>query len=210
MIIALDGPAASGKGTIARLLGERLGLPVLDTGKLYRLVALEAIEQGIHPLDEEALAQLAAERLPLKRLTDPELSKVEVARVTPLIAQSPRVRAALRAFQRRFAAQPGGAILDGRDIGTVVCPEADVKIFVTADLPVRAKRRQKELRRRREAISLKQILAQIAERDERDMNRADSPLRPAPDAHMLDTTNLSVEEAAAAAIAIVERARAAG
>jgi CMP/dCMP kinase len=205
MIIAIDGPAGAGKGTIATRLGARLGLPVLDTGKLYRLVALEALERGIHTFDEPALGRIAS-GLDVERLQDPQLHSVAVANLTPLIAQSSIVRAELRTFQRAFAHQPPGAILDGRDIGTVVCPDADVKLYVTASLDTRAARRLKELRVRGEKSNFAQLKRQIAERDERDSSRADSPLRQAEDAHLIDTTDLSIEEATEAAYSLVQRA----
>lgn len=206
MIIAIDGPAGAGKGTIASRLGDQFGLPVLDTGKLYRLVALEALERGVHALDEPALEQIALS-LNVSRLEDPKLASAAVANVTPLVAQSQRVRTALRSLQSTFAHRPGGAILDGRDIGTTVCPDADVKLFITASLDVRASRRLREFRSSGEKVSLATVRRQIAERDERDISRADSPLRQATDAHLLDTTDLSIEAAVEAARRIVEAAR---
>ncbi len=205
MIVAIDGPAGAGKGTIATRLGKRLNLPVLDTGRLYRLVALVALERGVHPLDETSLEAIA-NTLDPARLDEPELQSVAVGSLVPLVAQSSRVRDALRSFQRAFAHRPGGAILDGRDIGTVVCPDADVKLYVTASLDVRAARRLKEFKARGESATLATVRRQIAERDERDMNRAESPLVRAPGAHLLDTTHLSIEAAVEAACRIIDAA----
>lgn len=204
MIIAVDGPTASGKGTIAARLAAHYGLKRLDTGSLYRAVGLAVLDAGGDPA-EEAAAVAAAQALDLGAIDDYRIRSSEVGLAASKVAPIPAVRAVLREAQRRFAADPQGAVLDGRDIGTVICPEADVKLFVTADLDTRTERRLKELRNRGETISFEDLKAQIAERDERDMNRAESPLRAAADAVHLDTTNLNVEEAAAAAYAIVDR-----
>jgi cytidylate kinase len=207
MIIAVDGPTASGKGTIAKRLAERYGLKRLDTGSLYRAVGLAVLDAGGDPADETA-AVAAAERLDLSAIDEDRIRASAVGLAASQVAAIPAVRAVLRRAQRAFAADPAGAVLDGRDIGTVICPDAEVKLFVTADLPVRAQRRHAELIARGETISFDELMAQIAERDRRDIERKDSPLFQAPDAHALDTTTLSVAEAVAAAVAIVEKARA--
>lgn len=205
MIIAVDGPTASGKGTIALRLAEHYGLKRLDTGSLYRAVGLAVLDGGGDPADEKA-AVAAAEALDLGRIDEDRIRSSAAGLAASKVAAIPAVRAVLRKAQRAFAADPKGAVLDGRDIGTIICPDAEVKLFVTADLPVRTERRLKELRARGETIDFADLQRQIAERDERDMTRADSPLRPAPDAHLLDTTSLSVDEAATAARRIVDAA----
>jgi CMP/dCMP kinase len=205
MIIAVDGPTASGKGTIAKRLAEHYGLKRLDTGSLYRAVGLAVLDSGGDPGDEKA-AVAAAEALDLAAIDEDRIRSSAAGLAASKVAVLPGVRAVLRKAQRAFAADPAGAVLDGRDIGTVICPDADVKLFVTASLPVRAGRRWTELHARGEQIGLEELQRQIAERDERDMTRADSPLRPALDAHLLDTTSLSIEEAVEAACRIVDAA----
>lgn len=204
MIIAVDGPTASGKGTIAGRLAQHFSLKRLDTGSLYRAVGLAVIDAGLDPADETA-AVAAAKALDLGAIDEHRIRSSAAGVAASKVAPIPAVRAVLRQAQRSFAADPQGAVLDGRDIGTVICPDADVKLFVTADLGVRTERRLKELHARGETITFEDLKAQIAERDERDMNRAESPLRPAPDSHTLDTTSLNVEAAVAAAIQIVDR-----
>lgn len=206
MIIAVDGPTASGKGTIAARLAAHYGLKRLDTGSLYRAVGLAVLDAGAEPGDEKA-AVAAAEALDLAAIDETRIRSSAVGLAASKVAALSAVRAVLRRAQRAFAAAPQGAVLDGRDIGTVICPDATVKLFVTASLAVRTERRLKELLARGEQVSFEALEAQIAERDQRDMNRADSPLRQAPDAHMLDTTDLSVDAAAEAAIRIVEASR---
>lgn len=206
MIIAVDGPTASGKGTIAARLAAHYGLKRLDTGSLYRAVGLAVLDAGADPGDEGA-AVAAAEALDLAAIDEMRIRSSAVGLAASKVAALPAVRAVLRRAQRAFAADPQGAVLDGRDIGTVICPDATVKLFVTASLAVRTERRLKELLARGEQVSFEALEAQIAERDQRDMNRADSPLRQAPNAHMLDTTDLSVDAAAEAAIRIVEASR---
>jgi CMP/dCMP kinase len=205
MIIAVDGPTASGKGTIAAGLAEHYGLKRLDTGSLYRAVGLAVLDAGGDPGDSRT-AVAAAEALDLARIDEHRIRSSSAGLAASQVAALPAVRAVLRKAQRAFAADPKGAVLDGRDIGTVICPDADVKLFVTAELGVRAQRRHAELTARGETISLADLQAQIAERDRRDMERKDSPLYQAPGAHLLDTTHLSVTEAVAAAVAIVEKA----
>ena len=200
--VAIDGPAASGKGTIARGLAERFGLAHLDTGLLYRAVGARTLRGEV---PEAAAAALGA-----ADLEGAHLRGAEVAQAASRVAALPGVRAALVDFQRAFAARAGGAVLDGRDIGTVICPEAPVKLYVTAAAQVRAERRWKELRARGEGVSLAEVLADVEIRDARDMKRADAPLRPADDAVMLDTSQMSIAEALEAAAAAVESARAAG
>lgn len=203
MIIAVDGPLASGKGTIARALVERFGLPHLDTGALYRATAVAVLDAGADPLDEDA-AEAAARSLDPAAIDENRIRTAQAGAAASKVAAQPRVRAALLELQRRFAAQPGGAILDGRDIGTVICPDADVKLYVTANAETRAERRWKELVARGEDISLDEVLVQTRERDARDMGRTDSPMRPADDAILLDTSSLSIDAAVEEAFRIVE------
>jgi cytidylate kinase len=204
LVIAVDGPAASGKGTIARALAAHFGLPHMDTGMLYRAVAVSLNRFGGDPGSEfeavravAGLAQVGAE--------DPELRSELAGSVASRISAYPGVRAALIERQRDFAAQDGGAVLDGRDIGTVIAPHATAKLFVTASAEVRAGRRLAELLKRGVAAHRDDVLIDIRARDERDMGRAEAPLARAPDADMLDTSELSVEAAVARAIELVER-----
>lgn len=205
MIIAVDGPTASGKGTIAKSLAAHYGLKRLDTGALYRAVGLALLDARYDPGDEKAAAA-AAEALDLNVIDEHRIRSSAVGLAASKVAAIPAVRGVLREAQRAFAADPAGAVLDGRDIGTVICPDADVKLFVTASLEERTRRRLSELRGRGEAISYSVLKDQIAERDRRDAERAESPLIQAPDAHLLDTTSLSIEAAAEAARRIVDAA----
>jgi cytidylate kinase len=207
MIIAIDGPAASGKGTLARRLAAHYGLRHLDTGMIYRAVAHALIGQGAD-LHDEAAAARAAEGLDALSFDNPALKSHHVGTAASVVAAFPRVRAALVQFQRQFAAAPPGAVLDGRDIGTVICPEADVKIFVVADPEIRARRRAFEIRGRGEEADEAAILADILKRDERDRNRAVAPLKPADDAYLLDNSHLDIEGGVRAAIDIIEAVRA--
>ncbi|PTW62742.1 cytidylate kinase [Breoghania corrubedonensis] len=202
MIIAIDGPAASGKGTLARRLAERFGLNHLDTGLTYRAVAAKMLAEGL-PLDDEAQAAAAAASLDFSTLEREALSLHEIGEAASRIAVMPSVRRALVEGQRRFAQVSPGAVLDGRDIGTVVCPKADVKLFVTASPQVRARRRTDELQGRGIAAAYDDILADLIRRDERDSTRNDSPLRPADDAHLLDTSEMDIETAFRKAVDIV-------
>lgn len=206
MIIAIDGPAASGKGTLGRRLAAHYRLRHLDTGLIYRAVGKALLDAGT-PLDREDEAAAAARALTPADLDDPALKTDAVGQAASKISVFPSVRAALLDFQRDFAAAPPGAVLDGRDIGTVICPEADVKIFLVAAPEVRARRRYQELTGRGEVADEAAVLADIKARDERDRNRALAPLKAAPDAHPLDTTTLDIDAAVAAAIAIVEQVR---
>jgi CMP/dCMP kinase len=206
MIIAIDGPAASGKGTLGRRLAERYGLPHLDTGLLYRAVAASLIAADRNLNDVEA-ANAAARGIGLTEFDEQRLRGREMGEAASIVAAMPQVRAALIEAQRRFARRPGGAVLDGRDIGTVICPEAEVKIFVTASPEARAQRRALELAARGEKADYATILADIARRDARDSQRADAPLRAAPDAVRLDTTTMSVEAAFTESLRIVEAQR---
>ncbi|HEX8902481.1 (d)CMP kinase [Vitreimonas sp.] len=207
MIIAVDGPTASGKGTVAKHLAARYGLKLLDTGTLYRAVGLAVLDAGGDPADEAA-ALAAAQVLNLAAIDQDRIRSSAAGAAASKVAAQPAVRAALLKAQRDFAADPAGAVLDGRDIGTIICPDADVKLFITASLDARTGRRLKELQARGETIDFETLKAQIQERDARDMGRTDAPLRQAPDAHLLDTTDLNVEQAAAAAFQIVDAARA--
>jgi cytidylate kinase len=205
MIIAIDGPAASGKGTLGKRIAKHYGLAHLDTGLLYRAVAYELIEAG-KPLTDEAEAAIAARKLDLDSLDDETLRGAEMGAAASRVAAYPGVRAALVQLQRAFAARPEGAVLDGRDIGTVICPDAEVKLFVTASAEERANRRFKELSGRGDPITYDQVLADIRARDERDTNRAVSPLKQAEDAALLDTTKMDIDAAFRAAVAIVDAA----
>jgi len=206
MIIAIDGPAASGKGTIARRLAKHYGLPHLDTGLIYRAVAKAVMDAG-YRLDDRARVAEAAISIDPTRFDETELKSYAVGEAASIVAALPEVRAALFNFQQEFAAAADGAVLDGRDIGTVICPHADVKIFVTASPEERARRRTLELKARGQDTREAEVLADILRRDERDSSRAVAPLRPAPDAYVLDTTGLDIEGAVAAAIERVDRAR---
>ncbi len=206
-VIAIDGPAASGKGTIAVGLGEALGLPVLDSGLLYRAVGVNVLRGGGDPADPAA-AEAAAKALDTGMLEDPAFRTREAGEAASLAAAHPGVRQALVDFQRAFAAQGDGAIIDGRDIGTVIAPEAAAKLFVTATPEVRAERRFRQLKGQGETVAYEEVLADIRRRDERDSARAASPLRRADDAALLDTTSLTISQAADAARRIVEEARA--
>ena len=206
-VIAIDGPAASGKGTIAEGLGLAYGFPVLDSGLLYRAVGVTVRRQGGDPADP-ATAEAAARALDPSRLDDPDFRARDAGEAASLAAAHPGVRVALLDFQRRFAAQEPGAVIDGRDIGTVIAPEAPAKLFVTASPEIRAERRYKQLIGRGEAVAYADILADIHRRDERDSGRAASPLVRAEDAALLDTSEMSIPQAADAARRIVEQARA--
>ncbi len=207
MIIAIDGPAASGKGTLGKRLAMHYGLRHLDTGLLYRAVAKALLDAG-HSPRQQARAVAAADALDPTHFDDVALKSQAVGEAASLVSAIPEVRMALLAFQRNFAKTPPGAVLDGRDIGTVICPNADVKIFVTAMPEVRARRRVAELKARGESVTEADVLADIRKRDERDTGRAAAPLKQAPDAHLLDTTHLDIDAAFRAAAAIVEAARA--
>ena len=205
MIIAVDGPAASGKGTIARALAAHFGLPHLDTGLLYRAAAFNLLEMGGDPESEFAAARACD--ISQIDFADPELKSETVGGIASRISAYPLVREALLERQRRFAAQEGGAVLDGRDIGTVIAPDAEAKLFVTASPEVRAGRRHAELLARGLDVHLPDVLADIHARDVRDMGRAAAPLAMAADADLLDTSAMNVEEAVRAAIALVEARR---
>ncbi len=207
MIIAIDGPAASGKGTLGKKLAAHYGLRHLDTGLIYRAVAKALIDAGLRP-DEAGPAVAAAKTLDPSRFDENALKIPSVGEAASIVSAIPEVRTALLAFQRDFAAKPPGAVLDGRDIGTVICPDADVKIFVTATPEARARRRTAEYKAQGQAIDEATVLADIKKRDERDQNRAAAPLKQAPDAHLLDTTHLAIDPAIRAAIDIVEAVRA--
>jgi CMP/dCMP kinase len=207
MIIAIDGPAASGKGTLAKRLALHYGLRHLDTGVIYRAVAKALLDAGAELTDEAAAAAAAMELDPAK-FGDPALKSQKVGDAASVVSAFPGVREVLVQFQRQFAARPPGAVLDGRDIGTVICPDADVKIFVIADPKVRAQRRALEAKGRGEDADEAVILADILKRDERDQNRATAPLKAAPDAYLLDNSHLDIESGVRAAIDIIEAVRA--
>ena len=204
MIIAVDGPTASGKGTIARALADHYVLPHLDTGLLYRAVGRQVFLDGGDPNDPAAA--LAATSFPEALLLDPHLRSEETGGLASRVSIHPAVRRALYDRQRAFATQPGGAVLDGRDIGTVIAPEAEVKLFVTASVEARAERRWREMRLRGSHASFEEIVEQLRRRDARDTGRKDAPLAVAPDALVIDTSDLDREEAIAAAIEAVEEA----
>ncbi len=205
MIIAVDGPAASGKGTIARALARHYGLPHLDTGLLYRAVATSVLREGLDPTREAD--SVAACDFPDTLLDDPWLRTDEAGQTASIVSAHPLVRSALLRRQRRFAQQPGGAVLDGRDIGTVIAPDADAKLFVKATPAIRARRRHTELAKAGSDVTYDRVLADIRARDDRDSGRATAPLVMAADAAPLDTSTLSIEAAVERAIAIVEGQR---
>lgn len=202
MIIAIDGPAASGKGTLGKRLSEHFGFAHLDTGLLYRAVARVMLDRSL-PLTDRDAAHEVALTLDVTHLDDPRLRGAEMGEAASVISGYQPVRDALLAFQRQFAGQEPGAVLDGRDIGTIVCPHADVKLFITAAPEERARRRHLELQKRGEQTEYARILEDIRRRDERDMNRATAPLKPADDALTLDTTHLDAEAAFQAALDLV-------
>lgn len=202
MIIAVDGPAASGKGTIARALAAHYGLPHLDTGLLYRAVAANVLRLELDPaIEADAVAACDFDEA---LLTDPSLRGDTIGSCASVVSAHPLVRAALLQRQKRFARQPGGAVLDGRDIGTVIAPDADAKLFIRATPNIRAKRRHAELRATGSTISIDRVLIDIRARDLRDSMRATAPLVPASDAAVLDTSFLSIEASIQRAIALVE------
>jgi CMP/dCMP kinase len=203
LTIAIDGPAASGKGTLAKRLAAHYGLACLDTGLLYRAVGRDVLEAGLS-LEDEKAATNAARSLDSATLDDAGLRLPDMGDAASVVAKFPKVRAALLNFQREFATQEPGAVLDGRDIATVVLPDADVKIFVTADVEVRAKRRHQEQLARGEPVTYERTLETIKGRDARDMGRKDAPLKQADDAALLDTTDMGIDEALRAAIEIVQ------
>jgi cytidylate kinase len=220
MIIAVDGPAASGKGTLARRLADHYGLAYLDTGSLYRAVALAVLTCGKALGDEAAAVQAASQvasqvasqatsrvttGLDLDMTADAEIRRAGLGEAASIVAAFAAVRQQMLGLQRKIAATPPGAVLDGRDIGTVVCPDADVKLFITASAQVRARRRLEELTRRGEAASFENVLQWLIERDRRDETRPVAPLRRAPDAHLLDTSDLDIEATFQAAVAIIDR-----
>jgi len=207
MIIAIDGPAASGKGTLGKKLAAHYGLRHLDTGLIYRAVAKALLDAGQRP-DDKTAAVAAARALDPSTFDEAALKIPAVGEAASVVSAIAEVREALLAFQRDFAAKPPGAVLDGRDIGTVICPDAEVKIYVTATPEVRARRRALEYQAAGRAIDEATVLADVKKRDERDMQRAAAPLKQAADAHLLDTSNMDISSAIRAAIDIVEASRA--
>ena len=208
MIIAVDGPAASGKGTLAAGLAAHYRLPHLDTGLLYRAVGL-AVKDDVGASDFEVRAVAAAQGLDAGHLSDLDrLTGAEAGNLASKVAVFQGVRAALRQYQRDFAHQPGGAVLDGRDIGTVICPDADVKLFIEADSKARMERRARQLELKGQAVDRYALYHQIEERDARDRANPNGGFYPAPDAHLLDTTRLDIDAALRAAVAIVDGAMA--
>ncbi len=203
--IAIDGPAAAGKGTLSRKIAEVYGFHHLDTGLTYRATAKALLDAG-KPLDDEAIAEETALHLDLAGLDRSVLSRHEVGEAASKIAVMPAVRRALVTAQRAFSLREPGTVLDGRDIGTVVCPDAPVKLYVTASPEIRARRRYDEIVASGGAANYEAIFADVKKRDERDMGRADSPLKPAQDAHLLDTSEMSIEAAFQAAKAIIDAA----
>lgn len=202
-IIAIDGPAASGKGTLSRRIAEEYGFHHLDTGLTYRATAKALLDAGL-PLDEEPVAEKVAREVELSSLDRNILSRHDIGEAASRIAVMPAVRRALVEAQRRFAEKLPGTVLDGRDIGTVVCPAAPVKLYVTASPEVRARRRYEEILGKGGTADFDAIFDDVKRRDERDMGRADSPLKPADDAHLLDTSEMSIEAAFQAAKSIIE------
>ena len=206
MIIAIDGPAASGKGTIAKQIAGVYGLHHLDTGLIYRAVAKAVLDAGYSP-DDTRHAIAAAVALDPTKFDEKSLKVQPITEAASVVAAIPEVRQALMNFQRQFATKPPGAVLDGRDIGTVIAPGADVKLFVVATPEVRAKRRTLELQAKGEPVDEQEVLADLLRRDERDSRRTAAPLKAAPDAHLLDTTHLSIDAAFRAAVEIIEAVR---
>ena len=204
LLIAIDGPAAAGKGTLAQSLAGRLGLPYLDTGLLYRAIGKLMQIAGLD-LDDATAATAVAEKLAPVDLQRGDLRGREAGELASRVAVHPGVRAALVAFQRDFAHGPRGAVLDGRDIGTVICPDAEVKLYVTASAEVRARRRTDELLAKGRAVDYQAILAEVRARDARDSGRVEAPLRPADDAIVIDTSTLGPAEVLATALSIVEK-----
>lgn len=203
--IAIDGPAAAGKGTLSRKIAETYGFHHLDTGLTYRATAKALLDAGL-PLDDESVAEKVAMELDLAGLDRSVLSRHDIGEAASRIAVMTPVRRALEKAQQRFAAKEPGTVLDGRDIGTVVCPDAPVKLYVTASPDVRARRRHDEILANGGVADYDAIFAEVRKRDERDMGRADSPLKPAEDAHLLDTSEMSIEAAFQAARAIIDAA----
>lgn len=204
-VIAIDGPAAAGKGTIARRVAEHFGYKHLDTGLLYRAVGKVALAQGRGVIDP-GVATLVAKELKPEQIDPDQLRSVLVTKAASRVAAVPEVREALLGFQQKFAKDSDGVVLDGRDIGTVVCPDADVKIFVTASAEIRAQRRTDEMAAKGQDRAYDLVLAEIKARDQRDSERSDAPLRRADDAHLLDTTDLDIDAAVAKAVEIIEQA----
>jgi len=205
MIIAVDGPAASGKGTLAKRLAEHYGLSYLDSGALYRAVARDLLRAGAR-LEDRASAERAAHAIDPASLDDPALRGADMGKAASIVAQYPELRAVLLERQRIIAQTPPGAVLDGRDIGTVVCPDADIKLFVVASAKERARRRHEELQASGDTTSFEAVLDEIERRDARDRDRATAPLVRAPDAHLLDTTILDIEAAFRAAVDLIDAA----
>jgi len=203
MIIAVDGTLASGKGTVARGIAEHFGLPHLDTGALYRAVAVDVLKAGHDPHNAAQVAE-AARNLDITAIDQDAIRTAEAGAAASIVAVQPDVRNALFDVQRRFAEQPSGAVLDGRDIGTVVCPDADVKFYIDADPHVRATRRWRELIARGDTVQLEEIERQLVERDARDSSREAAPLMRAEDAILLDTTHLSIDATLAEAVRIIQ------
>ena len=206
MIVAVDGPAAAGKGTVARAIARHFGYHFLDTGSLYRMVGLAVLRGGNDPNDRAA-AIAAAQSLRPETFRDEDLRGEDIGNAASIVAVIAEVRAALLDFQRKFAGKPPGAVLDGRDIGTVVCPDAEVKLYITASPEVRARRRMAELAERGDAVPYETVLAEIRARDERDRSRVTAPLVAAADAAVIDTSAMGIEEAVAAAVATVMKRR---
>ena len=202
--VAIDGPAAAGKGTIARELAARFNFAHMDTGLLYRAVGMKTLNAGKGVIDP-VVAEMVAARLEIGDLQADGLRTSLASRAASKVAAIPGVRAALLDFQRKFAGRRGGAVLDGRDIGTVICPDADVKLFVTASDAVRARRRHAELNAAGSGLTLEQVMADLKSRDERDAARDTAPMVMAEDAHLLDTTELSIDAAVAEAAALIEK-----
>lgn len=206
-VVAIDGPAAAGKGTIARAVAREFGFAHLDTGLLYRAVGKRALNMGRGVIDE-GVAELCARELQEEDVVDEGLRTVLVSRAASRVAALPGVRSALLEFQHKFAKRNGGAVLDGRDIGTVICPDADVKLYVTASDETRAQRRFDEVSARGEETTLMQITMDLQARDARDAGREDAPMRRADDAHLLDTSEMTIDQAIAAAVEIVHACQA--
>ncbi len=208
LVIAIDGPAASGKGTLARKIAEHYGLQYLDTGSIYRAVGWLALQHNISPEDEQNIVRIA-ENLTEKDLLNPDLYCEGVGKMASIVSAIPQVRETLLTFQQKVAASPNGSVLDGRDIGTVICPHATVKFFITADIEARAKRRYKQLQNNESSVIYHDVLENLQKRDRRDSERTIAPLAKARDAITIDTTHLSVDEVFATMLKSIDAAKAA-
>lgn len=204
MVIAIDGPAASGKGTVAKMVAKYFGMDYLDTGSIYRAVGYKLISEGISPEDKDA-AVMVAKNITPDDIANPHLYDEGIGSAASIVSAIPEVRDALFNFQKNFAKSPNGAVLDGRDIGTVICPDADFKFFITANIETRAKRRFKQLQNQQNSIIYESVLDDLKRRDERDSQRSIAPLKKADDAIFIDTTDMNADEVFKKVLSLIER-----